>query len=262
MPFYRSVAMRYRLKLLPIFLIFCFCSSVSAEQAVRFTTGEWPPYLSQEAPQGGIAACIVTEAFAAAGIKTEFGWFPWKRAFQLAGREKWDGSMIWSRSPDREKDFLYSDAVIEVSDVFFHLKSYSFDWKSWDDLKGLKIGVTTGYLYGEAFQQAQKSGQIKVFQVTTDLQNLKKLLKKRIDVFVVAQDVGYELLRRHFSSQQAQLFTSHPKPVRPSMANLHLLLSKRNPDHKNRMTVFNKGLKEIKANGKFDQCFIKAKAKE
>ncbi len=258
----RSVAMKYRLELLPIFLIFFFCSSVNAEQVVRFTTGEWPPYLSQKAPQGGIAACIVTGAFAAAGIKTQFGWFPWKRAFQLAGRKKWDGSVIWSHSPDRENDFLYSDPVIEVSDVFFHLKSYPFDWKSWDDLKGVKIGVTTGYLYGKAFQQAQESGQIKVFRVTTDLQNLKKLLKKRIDVFVVAQDVGYELLRKHFSSQQAQLFTSHPKPVRPSMANLHLLLSKRNPDHKNRMAVFNKGLKEIKASGKFDQCFTKIKAKE
>ncbi len=254
--------MKCRLKLLPIFLIFCFCSSVNAEQVVRLTTGEWPPYLSKEAPHSGIAACIVTAAFAAAGIKTQFGWFPWKRAFQFAGREKWGGSIIWSRSPEREKDFLYSDPVIEVSDVFFHLKSYPFDWKSWADLKGIKIGVTTGYLYGEAFQQAQNSGLIKVFRVTTDLQNLKKLLKKRIDVFVVAQDVGYELLRKHFSSQQAQLFTSHPKPVRPSMANLHLLLSKRNPDHKNLMAVFNKGLKEIKQNGKFDHCFTKIKAKE
>ncbi len=254
--------MKCILKLLPIIVLVCFSSAVDAEQTVRLTTGEWPPYLSKDAHQGGIATCIVTEAFTAAGIKIQLGYFPWKRAFQLAGREKWDGSLIWSHSPDREKDFLYSDPVIEVSDVFFHLKSYSFDWKSWDDLKDIKIGATTGYIYGEAFQQALESGQIKVFRVTTDLQNFKKLLKKRIDVFIVSQEVGYELLRKHFSSQQAQLFTSHPKPVRPSMANLHLLLSKRNPDHKNLMAAFNKGLKKIKASGKFDQCFTKITAKE
>jgi len=254
--------MKYRLKLLPIFLFFCFYSSVNAEQVVRFTTGEWPPYLSKDAPQGGIATCIVTEAFTAAGMKTQYGWFPWKRAFKLAGREKWDGSVIWSHSPDREKDFLYSDPIVEISDVFFHLKSYAFDWSSWDDLKGIKIGATAGYYYGKAFKQAQEARQIKVFRVTTDLQNLKKLLKKRIDVFVVSQDVGFELLRKHFSIQQARLFTSHPKPVRPSMANLHLLLSKRKPDHKNLMAAFNKGLKEIKASGKFDQCFTKIRTKE
>ena len=239
-----------------IFVFFLTCSwgtLVHAQETIRLTTGEWPPYLSKSAADGGIAARIVTQALALKGIKVEYGWFPWKRAFQLAERGEWDGSIIWSRSSDREELFFYSLPVVAVSDVFFHLKGFTFNWKSMDDLKGLKIGATTGYFYGDEFKQAEDTDRIKVSRVPTDIQNFKKLLKKRIDLFVVGQDVGYELLRQHFSPDETGLITSHPKPVRASVADLHLVLSKKKPRNQEKVAAFNEGLKILKQSGKLDE---------
>ncbi|MDG3085119.1 hypothetical protein P7F88_02995 [Vibrio hannami] len=48
---------------------------------VNVTTGEWAPYTSQNLPHGGLANHIVSEAFSAVGIKTNFGFFPWRRSY-------------------------------------------------------------------------------------------------------------------------------------------------------------------------------------
>ncbi|WP_442965958.1 hypothetical protein [Psychromonas sp. Urea-02u-13] len=63
-----------------------------------------------------------------------------------------------------------------------------------DDLKNIQIGATIAYSYGQEFDEADKSDQLQVQRVTSDLQNFKKLFNDRVQIV----DVGYYLLQTEF----------------------------------------------------------------
>ena len=134
--------------------------------------------------------------------------------------------------------------------LLYHHKSYLFDWDTLEDLKGIHIGVTRGYSYGEEFDNAVKSGELKVQIVRKDELNFKKILAGRIDIFPYNKRAGYYMLRQLFQAEDAILLTYHQKPI--SSFTLHLLFSK-NIESKRYLKLFNEGLKRLKASGKYDQ---------
>jgi len=224
-----------------------------AEEKVRLTTGEWPPYISKKMKYKGLASRIITEAFAFNGIKVEFKFFPWGRAYDLAKEEhdKWTGSSSWLYTPERAEHFLISDPLIETKQVFFHLKSYSFDWKNINDLKGIHIGATIGYSYGPVFNNAEKEGKIFVQRVPSDIINYRKLLTNRIVIFPNEVNVGYYTLQNNFKLNEQQLLTYHPEPI--NVEPIHLLLSKKIERNKSLLKLFHEGLRRLKESRKFDQ---------
>lgn len=218
---------------------------------IRLTNGEWPPYMSEELPYYGLASRIVSEAFALKGIKVEYGFFPWARALQLAQNGDWDGSVMWNESAERDQYFYFSTPVFEERDVFFHLKSYAFDWKEIKDLAGIHIGGTIDYDYGKAFMQAEQANQISVERVSADDQNFKKLLAGRIDIFPVDLEVGLSILHKSFTPEEMAQITYHPLPV--NVVDNCLILSKKVARNKELVTLFNAGLDELKASGRLQQ---------
>lgn len=234
-----------------LFLFLHITSFSHADDTVKLTNGEWPPYLSENLKYYGLASRIVTEAFALEGVTVEYSFFPWKRAFEMAKRGKWDGSVVWSINEQREKSFIFSDPVISDQSVFFHLKSVPFDWNSLEDLKGMKIGATLGYNYGDEFTEAEKNRRINVERVVTDEMNFKKILGNRMKVFVCDIAVGYSLLNKMYDKETVALFTHHPKTVKDSLK--YLMLAKLIPENDARMVKFNAGLKKLKESGKYDQ---------
>jgi len=231
---------------------------------VRRCTGDGPPDKRQLAAlyvprieTRGLARRIVTEAFALAGIQVEYGWFPWKRAYLYAQKGKWDGSLGWIQFPERTNDFYFSGPVFSGEMVFFHLKTYGFDWATMADLKGIQIGATIGYFaYSKTFLQAEKNGDINVTRVSSDIQIFRKLLFGGIQIFPSNKVVGYDILYRKFKPETASLVTHHSTPVqRP---HYHLILSKTNPENEELVNLFNRGLNRLKASGRYDQYVIDA----
>ena len=92
-------------QLLILFFVLSFSLSARAEKAIRLTTGEWAPYISEKLEHFGLVSRIVTEAFALEGVKVEYIFLPWKRAYQEALIGKYDGSAVWTRNSEREKGF-------------------------------------------------------------------------------------------------------------------------------------------------------------
>ena len=105
-----------------IFAMMLMGGELAAQDRVRLTNGEWAPYLSEHLPHHGAASHIVKEAFAAVGIQTQYGFFPWKRSYKLARQGKWGGTLVWVYTPERAKDFYYTDVVITEVEYLFHLK--------------------------------------------------------------------------------------------------------------------------------------------
>ena len=239
--------------LIPAFYL-CFCQAIFAQTSIKLTNGEWEPFLSEFSYQYGVDSHVVTEAFKLEGIKVEWGFFPWKRSYQLAKNgDVWHGSAAWWPSEETKADFLVSDPISKTSFVFFHLKTFTFDWQSLSDLKGLRIGGTLEYDYGTEFMEAMNEKRINVELVSSDELNYKKLINDRIDIFPNDLLVGYSQIRNSLLPETAKKFTHHS--LQFEKTTLHLILSKNNKNSKYFMDKFNSGLKKLKSSGRFSNMF-------
>jgi len=243
-----------------LMMISCVSVNAFAQETIRLSSGEWPPYQSEHLKYNGVASRIVTEAFALAGVRVEYGYFPWARSLENAKTGEWDGTFLWFDTPERRKIFYISEPVLDIQYVFFHLRSEPFDWKNIGDLKGIFIGATVKYDYGKAFQSAEAAGTIKVERAPNDKVNFKKLLEGRIRIFPNDLDAGYEIINSNFTPEQARLFTYHKKPVRS--APHHMLFSKRIGRNRTMTERFNKGLKQLKSSGKIEQYLTESRKGE
>lgn len=220
-------------------------------KAVRLTSGEWPPYLSRNMEYYGVVSRIVTEAFATQGIKVEYGFFPWQRSMALAREGDWDGSVVWIHTPEREKYFYYSDPVIKVNYVFWHLKSKPFQWDSIETLQDVTIGATWSYFYEEMFLAMEKTGRVKVEWVSEDILNFEKLLNNRIDIYPQDVYVGQYMIKHYFKPYERELLTYNPKPFKSD--DLCLIMSRGNEKNKIAIQLFNTGLHQLKQSGRIEE---------
>jgi polar amino acid transport system substrate-binding protein len=244
----RSTHLYQKVILLCCLLLSC---NLQAQESYRITTGEWPPYLSENLPHNGFMARIITESFALEDITVQWQFFPWPRAMVYARSGKAEATAIWRFSEKRNLRFLYSDPIIESGNVFFHLKKRPFDWQTLDDLKGLTIGSTSSYLYGEAFEAAVQKGIFTKQTIPSEESNFKKLLRGKIDLLPSNKFTGNHILKFKFSPKQAAKITYHPKFIEPQP--LHLLFSRMSGNSKYFAARFNAGLEKLKLSGKFDE---------
>lgn len=220
-------------------------------ESVRITNGEWPPFTSKDLPHGGSLSRIVAEAFALEGVTVEYGYFPWKRAYELAKSGRWDGSVGWAPSAEHRRDFQMSEPVVFVGKGLYHLKDTAFDWKVIDDLHRWRVGGTAGYSYGGDWDRAAKMGQLKVDEVTTDEQSLRKLLLRRIDVIAMDVDVAEYLIQTLLSPEAAASIVRHPKLL--TQTPICLALSRQSTRTSDLLPLFNRGLHRLKESGKYEQ---------
>ncbi|WP_241566887.1 ABC transporter substrate-binding protein [Hahella sp. KA22] len=219
-------------------------------KTVRIATGEWLPYVSETQPYWGALGHIITTAFNRAGYQVKFQNFPWARGYQLVKDGVWDATMPYYCSPEREQEFYCSNPLVSGEQVFFHLKEVPVQWEQLSDLKGYSIGATLGYYYGEAFEQAEISGELMVKRIASDEKNMQLLLMGRIKLFPQDKEVGYSTVR-HMYPHQKELLTHHPRPIHTKT--LHLIFPRDNPSSPELLKVFNAQLVELKREGIWDQ---------
>jgi len=229
-------------------------TTVFADKTAEIGVADWPPLISQDLLYNGVIARVVEDSFALSGVEVSFKWASWKRAFTNVSNKIWDASPGWTKTEERMSQVLYSDLpIFEKYQVFFHLKSYKFDWNEFEDLKQLKIGATRGYFYGNEFQKALGVGKIDVEYVAEDYQNLRKMLLGRIHIFPLNILTGYDLIKSNLSASEAAMFTHHPKKL--SLPSGSYMVFSKTEKGQQLLAKFNEGFKELKQSGKYDQYF-------
>ncbi len=228
-----------------------------AEKVFRLASGEWTPFTSEHLKHYGVANHIVQEAFKLVGVKVEFGFFPWARSLYYVQEGEWDGTGFWSPNTEWQDTLSESDPIGEIKFVFFHRKDNPFDWESVDDLinNKVEIGLTIGYNYENPDFKREYSGggrlEKRVQWATSDELNFKKLLRKRIDVFIQEYFVGYDMMKSMFPPEEYNFITHHPTPLTVTPA--VLLLSKKVKKNERMLQLFNQGLQQLKESGRYDQ---------
>lgn len=243
-----------------VFTLACFFApmTVSAGETIRLTTGEWPPYFSEDLNHNGIGWRICQEAFAMAGVRITPEFMPWKRALAMAEiGHTFAGTTGWQRTLEREGEFWYSDPILTRQIVFFHTKKGRFDWESLKDIGHMTIGVTLGYSHIEMLEPVVYRQGGRLDMAPTDALNFEKLLEHRIDLFPCALEVGNYILNRKLADKDTSKVRYDPKPLLTGP--IHLLISKRLPEGKKLMEQFNRGLQHLHASGRYDRIVSEAR---
>lgn len=223
--------------------------SLSRAETIEIAVFEYPPFLAEKAIDHGLEPAIVTAAFKQVNIGVKYTFLPAARALTVAAKGDFHATLGWVKTDERERDFYYSDPIAEAPLVFFHLKSVPFDWKTYDDLKGVVIGTVIKYNYGAEFDAALKAGKIQMDEAGRDESNFRKLLLGRNTVTPVNLYVGYNLIYKNFDAATADLFTNHPLPLKISVH--HVLFPKVVHESYSRLLLLNQGLQKIKASGEY-----------
>ena len=238
-----------------VVILLLVCQNSHA-QTVKITNGEWAPYLSEHLPKNGFASDVVRAAFDAAGLSVEYEFYPWKRSFKLARQGDRHGSVVWVYTPERARDFFFSDTVVTDSEYLFHLKSFKLDWQKPEDLQGIKIGGTLHTVY-PAFKAAEARGIITIERTGTYENLYHRLLKKRIHAIPQVSAVGEFLIRTTLTPAQQAKITMSPTIIQTRR--YALILSKAVPENKDILERFNRGLKHIRHTGIYGEMLDRLK---
>lgn len=153
----------------------------AAERALTLTTITWSPYADPGLPGQGIAIEIVQTAFARAGYDTEVVFEETGRGIEGTEIGIYDvAAMLWS-SEERARSLAFSEPYLTNEVRLIKRRDKPLRYQGPEDLKGLLVGVTRGYAYGEAFDQAP--GVVRVAQ-NHIVQGLLLLVAGRVDVVV------------------------------------------------------------------------------
>ncbi len=103
-----------------LILILAFCLSAAQAADIKLVSGEYIPLTGPSLPGGGPLATLVREVLLKAGYTaSETDWLPWARGYQLAEQGRYDVTFPYTRNPDRERAFLFSDEIFHSEVRFF-----------------------------------------------------------------------------------------------------------------------------------------------
>ncbi len=227
-----------RLGLVTAFSILWF-AVVSNAGSLPIATGEWIPFTSKGMKHYGEFTQKVTIIFQEMGIEPEYRFYPWGRCFDSVIKGRTWAAFPYSYTKDRAKKVWFSKMFTCSKTLFFYYEdedsTTTYRVKKLEDLKLYKLGGVRGYYYEEFFEEAD----LDVDYVNKERNAIEKLKLGRIDLMPVNEDVGWNLIKTHFSSEQNK-FKTLPLPLSIDLQGL--IISKEYPKSKKILKQFNQAL--------------------
>jgi polar amino acid transport system substrate-binding protein len=226
---------------------------------VRFAIGEWAPYTGEKLEERGMAAELVSAACAAAGLKAEFEFTPWKRAEANVEMGTCFATFPYQDTREREARYDFSDSLFRSSNrLLYHTsnaRTAGFVLRRPEDLKGFKVGTLLG---ADALNGPLRRTGASVEEVESVEQNLVKLAMDRIDFVADDQLVLAEAVRTVYGFDPGRNALFDFNEIRMgSGTDYHLMVSRKYPHAKELLERFNAGLKKLAASGQYGKILKK-----
>lgn len=216
-------------------------------QTVEIANGQWKPYLGEELPGGGPVGEAVRAAFETQGWEVNYHYLPWARGREQAADGELDGTIVWSRNAEREKNFHFAGPVLQLHTVFFHRAGDGFSWSEPADLEGMTIGGIVDYDYGP-FTRGDAAERFDVERASSLELNFRKLLKGRVDVVAEERNVGRATLAEMELTDEVAMDST---PIKT--ADYYMMVGKAGDRAAEIVEVFEAGMQEIRENGRYDE---------
>ncbi len=196
-------------------------------QSIQVVTEEYPPYnYSEKGNVLGFCTEVVKEVLKRANIDHSINSHPWSKSYQMAKSQP--NILIYSiaRNVEREPLFKWVDVIARTEVYFFKLKSRrDIKIKKFDDVKKYKIGAVRDDFRAQWLLQQGIKTQLDL--VADDIQNMRNLFARKIDMFPIGEFVAY-----HIAHQEGRAFNDLEKAmyVKDISADLYMAFSNQTPD--------------------------------
>ncbi|WP_439863833.1 substrate-binding periplasmic protein [Pseudomonas antarctica] len=175
-------------------VLFTLLSLSAFGEKLRIVTEPWAPYVYED--QGtmrGLDFEATVAVFQRLGVEVEWQFLPWKRCLAMLDGGHADGALDIFHSPDRDALLLYpSEPLSDVEFVLFYANNRPHPVETLDDLRGLTIGTSPGYLYGDAFSESSLFNRE---PAPSHEANFGKLSLGRIDLLITDRRVGQHVIK-------------------------------------------------------------------
>jgi polar amino acid transport system substrate-binding protein len=228
-----------------------FIQSGKAERIISLAVSEWPPYVSNDLKNYGLTSEIVAEAFSRVGHTVKMSFMPWKRALHKVAEGVYDATYPAYYSEERDQLYAVSKPFFAAPMGFYKRKDNPIAFQTLQDLQAYTIGIVRAYVNTSEFDAA---AYLKKDIADDDEQNLKKLLKGRVDLIIIDKFTAQHLLNTHIPEGKALLEFLEP-PL--DMKSFHLLVSRNIKDSEQTLHDFHRGLQEMVADGTISRILKK-----
>jgi polar amino acid transport system substrate-binding protein len=192
----------------------------------------------------GMAAEIISAAFAATNVDFEFVSLPYARCMSETSKGEIAGCFDTLRSPLNETQYFWPKIPLFLGRINIYAPAnHPEKLVTISDLKGKTVATTHGYEYGEAFD-SDKS--IKRDSRLTDIIGLRNLSRGKVDYGVFSEQITNHLLL-----ENPELAGKIKSVGSVFEGELYLCFSKDYPNIKQIIEQFDAGMDIIQANGDY-----------
>lgn len=266
-------------RLLPILAVALalagLCTQAHAQRQAHLpelhvATGEWPPFSSEfyfaAFTSYGRAAEIVKRAFLHAGHDARIEFKSFGASYQSAKTGEVAAAFPYYRTPEREKEMLFSAALLEVTDVVFYnaeLAPGLAQAHSLEDLEPYKdrTRFVASYCYVQPLQEVlerecktqSKSHEADWRDLPTEIDAFKALLDDRgVVMLPAAKEVGERILQTWFGEERHRIRYVESEKLRWARK-VHLVAARGNGRRSEELIAsFDKGLQALKDSGEYE----------
>lgn len=229
-----------------LLVLFALCSGLAlpaAAKSVRFVT--------DKEKEGGFLLAVTKAAFEKQGYQVEVVFEPWGRALASVMNGEEEALLGAQYSDERAAKMQYSEQIGQSEMVFFKLKETQLNYSQLSDLKNLTVGTIAGSAYTPEFDSATAFKKDPAPDYAT---NIRKLLAKRMPLFVEKKSVVLDALKKQFPADADKVdFLSPPLKV----MKFFNCFSKAKPGYEQKVADFNAGLAEIMKDGTYKTIMSK-----
>ncbi len=181
------------LKLATAALFTCLSLAAYGEK-LRIVTEPWAPYVYEErGAMQGLDYDTTVIVFQRLGVDVEWQFLPWKRCLAMLDQGQADGALDIFHSHERDALLLYpSEPLSQVEFTLFYANERPHPAQSLEDLRGLTVGTSPGYLYGEPFSDSTLFNRE---AAPSHEANFGKLMLGRIDLVITDRRVGQHVIK-------------------------------------------------------------------
>ncbi len=214
------------------------CINTRADH-ISLATLHWPPYIGEQLKNKGIIGDIITRAFESQGHKVTFVFMPWSRSILEVKEGRIDGLLPVYKTTGREKNNYFSSPILSGPITIYKRKDQKIQYRSHKDLAQYTLGLVRGY---KNTKEIDQSNNIRKSYTSNDLSNLKKLIKKRVDLVIIDKYVAEYLIKTHLKQYKNKISLISPILGKKG---LYAQFPKKYKRSKKLQLILNKGIKKI-----------------
>lgn len=246
--------MASRLFAITLLLLSVFAIPVHATELTLVTGDQYAPFTDQRLPHGGMISEMVKVIFQKMGYAVHIDFKPWKRGYMEARESLYLGTFPYAKTDERLREFLYSEPLHVVHEVFYVRRDATIRYAQDEDLTGLTVCRPLRYLLRDI--QPLLDAKIITVQQPSQLENCFRMLEhKRVDLVLINETVGKEVVSSIYGASGHNAFKILEKPL--TELSLHFIISKQNPAGALYIQAFNKALEELKRDSTLDAIISK-----